>query len=702
MDVSMYVCERCGKVFIIHGHDRISRCTNCRDVYLKDMHVSLEDWKSFGKKTRAGWIRQFKPDYVYVDREQVQNEQQEQRQNDRNNYFYNTENSIENNTENNTENHTENNTDKKDVIKSVAKKMGFGIREKTLISKVINESNIKEEDYPEVENPREDFNKLKAAALDSFGFVEETAEEALENISEEAEETADAVSVNAEEPVQEEILESVPESAREPVMDSLGFEEEDESDLIEFGFDLKNGNKGFSGYGGNGNKDSEFDFDLEEENVFDLEEENEFDPEVENEFDPGEEDGFFDDENKNQISSGGEQTTILPGDGEKLEEHNEANDLFYFGTADNDEKRDDQAGEYDETYEEDFDEIIAEEDYEKVSKEKLEEEYEEVLEDSPEEEYEEVFAEDGQEEYEEVLEEISEEEYEEVFAEDGQEEYEEVIEGIPEEEYEEVFAEDGQEEYEEVIEDSPEKAYEEVFAEDGQEEHEEASQEDDEEYEEAFLEDYEEEITEADEINRLYRDEEKKRKDGIYEINEQDVLLEKLKGKQNAPVNDLGIDKKPTIVPVENNGLNIQVDKEAAIAVEADSENKAIPSEEEEEAAGIVLNEGDPANEIAEKQVKIKKTEEIEKPEKTISDDETTGKTEEVIKEYYYEKGTGSLVLKRLFSIIGMVTGLVTSILGLNMLRRTEDSMFLVSLLAICFGLAILSYFGHKFAETVD
>ena len=54
MECSMYVCPVCRRTFRIKGTNRSILCVDCGDVYLEDMHVDADLWKSFrmGYQTR--------------------------------------------------------------------------------------------------------------------------------------------------------------------------------------------------------------------------------------------------------------------------------------------------------------------------------------------------------------------------------------------------------------------------------------------------------------------------------------------------------------------------------------------------------------------------------------------------------------------------------------------------------------------------
>ena len=61
--------------------------------------------------------------------------------------------------------------------------------------------------------------------------------------------------------------------------------------------------------------------------------------------------------------------------------------------------------------------------------------------------------------------------------------------------------------------------------------------------------------------------------------------------------------------------------------------------------------------------------------------------------------------MKRLFSIIGIISGLVILAVGASALKLQEDALSITSmgiLFAMCIGAAILSYFGCKLGETLE
>jgi DNA-directed RNA polymerase subunit RPC12/RpoP len=52
MEYSMYVCPECSRVFKVKGIDKKVHCVDCTDIFLKDMHIDLELWKTFDAKSK--------------------------------------------------------------------------------------------------------------------------------------------------------------------------------------------------------------------------------------------------------------------------------------------------------------------------------------------------------------------------------------------------------------------------------------------------------------------------------------------------------------------------------------------------------------------------------------------------------------------------------------------------------------------------
>ncbi|MCR5233938.1 MAG: hypothetical protein K6E53_08525 [Lachnospiraceae bacterium] len=49
MEISMYVCTNCDRVYKIKGNDKRAKCPHCEGMFLKDMHESLEQWQAYSK-----------------------------------------------------------------------------------------------------------------------------------------------------------------------------------------------------------------------------------------------------------------------------------------------------------------------------------------------------------------------------------------------------------------------------------------------------------------------------------------------------------------------------------------------------------------------------------------------------------------------------------------------------------------------------
>ncbi len=55
----MYVCPECRKVFKVNGNDKKVKCNQCGDIYLSDMHLSMEQWQNTEIPAREKHISAF-------------------------------------------------------------------------------------------------------------------------------------------------------------------------------------------------------------------------------------------------------------------------------------------------------------------------------------------------------------------------------------------------------------------------------------------------------------------------------------------------------------------------------------------------------------------------------------------------------------------------------------------------------------------
>ena len=56
MDNSMYVCPECKRIFKVRGNNKMVRCNKCDWVYLTDIHVGEEEWKTYTLEKRNSII----------------------------------------------------------------------------------------------------------------------------------------------------------------------------------------------------------------------------------------------------------------------------------------------------------------------------------------------------------------------------------------------------------------------------------------------------------------------------------------------------------------------------------------------------------------------------------------------------------------------------------------------------------------------
>ena len=142
-----------------------------------------------------------------------------------------------------------------------------------------------------------------------------------------------------------------------------------------------------------------------------------------------------------------------------------------------------------------------------------------------------------------------------------------------------------------------------------------------------------------------------------------------------------------------------------------------IPKEPEESTS--YAEETDKAVTEMEQRVRAEENNQKTEPEKTgeslfnkgsknhkeSAEDKDKSKGTTVVNEYHYENQTGSIFMKRLFSCIGIISGLIILALGAFALKLQNDALSISSiaiLFAMCMGGAILSYFGCKLGETME
>ena len=606
----MYVCSSCKRIFKLKGSNKRAKCTHCDNVFLIDMHISLEEWQSSSKEDRGRRIHQYIKEAEANERDKAAE-------------------AIEK---------------EKAEIKQEAE------------TKQKAETKQEPEAKPEPEAKQEpDANgdlSRDTGILQDVSPAEETGSEG----------NADAVPSVSEGTVDEPVKEET-----KPVTESFdfSFENESESDLLEFGFGAGASNTGSSGFGNDGSsasgsKQFEFEFEEDESGLFDFLPESNSGPEstasseavpvaeepipeafaeavsaADEPFIPegtadtaesaAEQEGFYgssgESEAKEEPASSEADETIAfdtedgipeaplrgnaikpdPSDYQpKLEEHNSDNDLFYFGDSDTEssdaESFGTETGIADEAFRDDYPELTGDAYIETPGENDNSDIYIEIPGST-------------------VL--SSGEVYE------ASEPEALPVEDDVEDSEPEVLP----------VEDDAEDSEPEVLP-----------VEDD-------AEDSEPEVLPVE--------------DDV-EDSEPEVL----------PAEDDVEDSEPEVLPVEDDVDNLESAVLAAEAEEAVSEMEkaAVPKDLS------VSNTGNKAS-------------------------ENTSKGSTVVNEYHYEYQTGSVFLKRLFSGIGMVSGLTILALGAFALKLQEDALSISSmgiLFAMCIGVAILSYFGCKLGETID
>ena len=170
------------------------------------------------------------------------------------------------------------------------------------------------------------------------------------------------------------------------------------------------------------------------------------------------------------------------------------------------------------------------------------------------------------------------------------------------------------------------------------------------------------------------------------------------------PAEDDVEDSEPEVLPVED---DVEDSEHEVLPVEddvEDSEPEVLPVEDDVDnlESAVLAAEVEEAVSEMEKAA-VPKDLSVSKTGNKASENTSKGST--VVNEYHYEYQTGSVFLKRLFSGIGMVSGLTILALGAFALKLQEDALSISSmgiLFAMCIGVAILSYFGCKLGETID
>ena len=583
----MYVCSSCKRIFKLKGSNRRAKCTHCDNVFLIDMHISLEEWQSSSKEDRGRRIHQ------YI----------------------------------------------KEAEANEHDKAAEAIEKEKKEAEIKQEAETKPEPEAKQEPEANDDLSRDTGILQDISPAEETGSEG----------NADAVPSVSEGTVDEPVKEET-----KPVTESFdfSFENESESDLLEFGFGAGASNTGSSGFGNDsssasGSKQFEFEFEEDESGLFDFLPESNSGPEstasseavpvaekpipeafteavsaaeepipeafaeavsaADEPFIPegtadtaeaaAEQDGFYgspgESEAKEEPASSEADETIAfdtedsipeaplrgnaikpdPSDYQpKLEEHNSDNDLFYFGDSDTEssdtESFGTETGIADEAFRDDYPELTGDA----------------------------------------------------------------YIETPGENDNSDIYIE---------IPGSTVLSSGEVY--------------------------------EASEPEALPVEDDA-------EDSEPEVL----------PVEDDAEDSEPEVLPVEDDAEDSEPE---VLPVEDDVDNleSAVLAAEVEEAVSEMEKAAVP------KDLSVSKT--------GNKASENTSKGSTVVNEYHYEYQTGSVFLKRLFSGIGMLSGLTILALGAFALKLQEDALSISSmgiLFAMCIGVAILSYFGCKLGETID